>query len=70
MTLSVDQVFTTTEAMQRFGGNFVHHLACALRHADADNRERLLATFPEIVEKYGPESSFYASIVLDANGKI
>lgn len=70
MTLSVDQVFTTTEAMQRFGGNFVHYLACALRHADAANREKLLTAFPEIVEKYGPQTYFYASIILDNDGKV
>lgn len=70
MTLSIDQIFTTTEAMQRFGGNFVHYLACALRHADSANREKLLTAFPEIVEKYGPGSIFYASVIIDADGKI
>ena len=70
MTLSPDELFRTTEAMQRFGGNFAHYLALTIRYADSDNKQKLLSTFPEIIERYGPQTYFYASIILDNDGKV
>ena len=40
------------EAMYRYGGGFVQALARCFSAADADNRSRLLAAFPELWEKY------------------
>jgi 2-oxo-4-hydroxy-4-carboxy--5-ureidoimidazoline (OHCU) decarboxylase len=44
--------------MDTHGGSFVSSIAQALRFADPTNRERLLAAFPDLVEKYGPTSKF------------
>jgi hypothetical protein len=38
--------------MRRYGGNFVSKLADALIAADPSNTDRLLAAFPDIVNKY------------------
>lgn len=42
--------------METYGGKFVSSLAIAIRYADPSNRQRILSTFPEIIEKYGPRS--------------
>jgi len=44
--------------METNGGRFVSSLSIALRYADPSNRQRILSTFPEIVEKYGPNTIF------------
>ena len=44
--------------MKSHGGSFVSAIAEALRFADPSNREKLLTTFPDLVEKYGPTSKF------------
>lgn len=49
------QLICTMEAR---GGSFVSALAQALRYADPTNRKRLLDAFPDIVQKYGPNSMF------------
>lgn len=38
--------------MERYGGSFVKALAVAMRKADADNLQRIVEAFPEIMEKY------------------
>ena len=38
--------------MWRRGGEFVRSLSQTIGKADIENRERLLAAFPEIVERY------------------
>jgi hypothetical protein len=50
------QIFT--EALYRFGGNFCANFADLIRAADQTNRAKLIAAFPELVEKYGPDSNF------------
>ncbi len=47
-----DDELETVEAMIRYGGGFVHALGHAWRLADAPNRARLLAAFPEYWGKY------------------
>ena len=50
------------KTVQRFGGSFYQSLASALQTADPKNFDRILAAFPELLEKYGPESSFYSVV--------
>jgi hypothetical protein len=38
--------------MWRRGGEFVRSLSQTIGKADIENRERLLAAFPEIIERY------------------
>ena len=44
--------------MDSYGGSFVSSIAQALRFADPKNRQRLLDAFPDLVEKYGPNTKF------------
>lgn len=44
--------------MEKYGGSFVSSIAQALRYADPKNRQRLLDAFPDLVEKYGPNTKF------------
>jgi len=38
--------------MFRYGGNFVRQLASCLGAADIENQQRIIAAFPEIMERY------------------
>lgn len=51
--------FKLTEAMLKYGGNFMQRLAMAMRSADPDNFRRILEAFPEVLLEYGPETRFY-----------
>ena len=42
----------TLEAMNRFGGSFVHSLATTCMLADTDNFATLRASFPALWERY------------------
>lgn len=44
--------------MEKYGGNFAKCIAAALVAADANNKAKLLYSFPEFVEKYGPGGLF------------
>lgn len=44
--------------METMGGSFISALGLALRYADPKNRQRLLDTFPDVVDKYGPNGMF------------
>lgn len=46
-------------AAGQHGGGFVAALAHAWLRADAVNRARIDAAFPEIVERFGPGTAFY-----------
>lgn len=56
-----DELLYTTRAMRSFGGSFVQHLGSALQTADSSNAVRLQQAFPDLIEKYGPGSAFYAA---------
>ena len=45
------------DAMQR-GGSFVRALAECFRHADINNRKRLMRAFPDYVEEYSKGGKF------------
>lgn len=40
------------QVMERMGGGFASALAVAYYRADGDNRARILATWPDLFEKY------------------
>ena len=47
-----NQKLAMVEAMHKYGGGFVQALAECFIRADAKNLERLIAAFPEIVDRY------------------
>jgi hypothetical protein len=57
--LDYTERFKLTEAMLKYGGNFMQKLAMAMRSADPDNFHRILEAFPEVLLEYGPETRFY-----------
>lgn len=57
-TMTPNQLTQMICLMESRGGSFVSALALALRYADPSNRARLLDAFPDIVKKYGPDSTF------------
>jgi hypothetical protein len=56
--MTPNEFHVTLLCMERFGGTFVSSLATALRYADPSNRQRIWDAFPELAEKYGPNSAF------------
>jgi hypothetical protein len=64
-TVTDDEFIYTCHTMLRYGGGFVTSIAEAGFKADAHNRRRLMAAFPEIFEQYGPGSSFYMAYVAE-----
>jgi len=44
--------YDVTEAMILYGGSFVQQLGKLLRAADAENKSRLVAAFPEFIKEY------------------
>lgn len=62
--LTADELAGTMRTMRMYGGGFMYQLAEALNYADRGNTNRLLIAFPEIVERYGPGTVFYADTVI------
>ena len=60
-TMTSQEWFDTLRRMSMLGGKFYAELANALRYADPMNRDKIIATFPDIVARYGPASRFAAS---------
>ena len=54
-----DEFIYTCQTMKTYGGSFATRIAQAALVADKHNKERLIAAFPELFEKYGPGSDFY-----------
>ena len=54
------QIRATLRTAHHFGGSFFQHLTAAALAADPRNRSRILDSFPEIVARYGPGSSYYS----------
>ena len=52
------QIQSTFLTAVKFGGSFYSSLGASGLKADAQNKARLLLAFPELVDKYGPESPF------------
>lgn len=47
-----DELLPIIEIMCQRGGSFAKAIATAMRHADGGNLQRILDTFPELVERY------------------
>ena len=56
--MTYDEVYEMILRMESYGGGFVVALANAMRKADSFNKNKLILTFPEYVEEYGPNSKF------------
>ena len=46
------------QTLKKFGGHFCSKLADAYCAADLTNKARIINAFPELLEKYGPDSRF------------
>ena len=56
---SSQQIHTLLTA-QRFGGNFLRHLAAAGLAADPVNRAKILQAWPQLQQTFGPGSALYS----------
>jgi hypothetical protein len=56
------QIYSTFLTAAKFGGSFYSSLGTSGLKADVQNKARLLLAFPELVDKYGPESSFQRTV--------
>ena len=52
------QLHAMITLMDHYGGSFVFAIAQALRCADRTNQQRLLDAFPDLVQEYGPNTTF------------
>jgi len=57
--LTHTEVMKTFEVASRFGGSFMKAIAVAGLHADPDNVGKILRTWPNIKQQYGPGTPFY-----------
>lgn len=57
------ELHRTFSAMKAHGGGFASRLADAWMYADPDNRARIQASWPELIDAYGPGSPFYPTAV-------
>lgn len=62
-----DQLSTTLDAMNYYGGGFVSKLSDAWRYADAENQARLAAAFPHLLAQYGPGTVFFEAVTTKDN---
>lgn len=67
--MTPDQRRATLETMCKFGGEWVRRLALAWICADAINSAKLAAAFPELLQKYGPGSGFFAEVAMTQGGE-
>lgn len=51
-------IHETIERMEAYGGAFASALAVAYTKADPANKQRIIHTWPELFEKYGPKGIF------------
>ena len=51
-------IHETIERMEAYGGGFASALAVAYTKADPANKQRIIDTWPELFEKYGPTGIF------------
>lgn len=57
--MTQEQILWTFQTAAKYGGGFMQRLAAAGIAADADNKAKILQTWPEIVSTYGPSSVLY-----------
>jgi hypothetical protein len=58
-TLSPTELHRTFVAMERHGGGFCERLARTWYVADSDNKRRIEAAFPHLLEDFGPDSAYF-----------
>lgn len=58
--MTSNQQLHTLLTAQRFGGNFLRHLADAGLAADPNNRATLFQSFPQLAQVFGPGSALYS----------
>lgn len=58
--MTESELHDTLETAITFGGKFMATLARAVHYADSVNRQRLLEAFPEIIDRYGPQTDHFA----------
>lgn len=51
-------IYETLDRMQTYGGGFVSGLASLYRKSDPSNKHKILTTWPELFEEYGPNGIF------------
>lgn len=60
--MSATETYWTLQTAHIYGGGFIGRLAEAGILADPNNRQRLLAAFPEIERCFGPQTQLYARL--------
>jgi len=58
--MTPDQEIHTLLTARQFGGNFLSKLSEAGLAADPDNRMIIFAGFPQLIEQFGPHTTFYS----------
>ena len=61
ITMNTDKQLKTLEMAILHGSHFEKKLADAAISADPLNRAKVFRFFPDLVEKYGPQSAIYKS---------
>ena len=51
-------IYETLDRMETYGGGFVAGLAQLYRKGDPNNKQKILNTWPEIFNEFGPEGIF------------
>ena len=57
--MNQSEIFRTLQTASKYGGGFMQLLARAAIVADPDNKAKILKTWPEIINTYGPNSALY-----------
>lgn len=51
-------IYETLDRMETYGGGFVAGLAQLYRKGDPSNKQKILNTWPEIFDEFGPKGIF------------
>lgn len=51
-------IYETIERMEAYGGGFASALAIAYTKADPSNKQKIIQTWPELFEEFGPKGIF------------
>jgi hypothetical protein len=60
--MTTTEAYWTLQTAHIYGGGFLGRLAEAGILADPNNRQRLMAAFPEIEQCFGPQTRLYAQV--------
>lgn len=59
LPMTDSEILNTFKSAEKHGGSFITHLARAGTSADPINRAKLLKTWPELYQTYGPGTALY-----------